>query len=65
MEIATRRLAAHGYALEWISADAGRKLLGDPLWELVRPGRPFPEDRHAPGVAGDQIDAMLDVLEAL
>jgi hypothetical protein len=64
-EIATRRLAAHGYALDAISADKGRKLLGEPLWELVRPGRPFPEDRHAPGVPGDQIDAMLDVLEAL
>jgi hypothetical protein len=65
VEIATRRLAARGYALDSISADAGRKLLGEPLWELVRPGRPFPEDRHAPGVPGDQIDAMLDVLEAL
>jgi hypothetical protein len=65
VEIATRRLSAHGYALDSISPDSGRKLLGEPLWELVRPGRPFPEDRHAPGVPGAQIGAMLDVLEAL
>ncbi|MGO9821140.1 MAG: hypothetical protein ACLPTJ_10880 [Solirubrobacteraceae bacterium] len=65
VEVATRRLAAHGYALNSVSADAGRRLLGDPLWDLVRPGRPFPEDRHAPGIPGSQIAAMLDVLERL
>jgi hypothetical protein len=65
VEVATRRLATHGYALDTIAPETGRELLGEPLWELVRPGRPFPEDRHAPGVPGAQIDAMLDVLEAL
>lgn len=65
VEVTTRRLAAHGYRLNAVSADDGRELLGEPLWELVRPGRPFPEDRHARGVPGAQIDAMLDALEAL
>jgi hypothetical protein len=65
VEVATRRLAAHGYALDSIAPQSGRELLGEPLWELVRPGRPFPADRHAPGVSGAQVDAMLDALEAL
>ena len=65
VEVATRRLAAHGHALASLTPEAGRQLLGEPLWELVRPERPFPEDRHAPGVPGPQVAAMLDVLEAL
>jgi hypothetical protein len=65
VEITTRRLAAHGHRLDSMSADTGRKLLGDPLWELIRPGRPFPEDRHASGVPEAQIAVILDVLEAL
>ncbi len=65
IEITARRLAAHGYRLDSMSADTARNLLGDPLWELIRPGRPFPEDRHASGVPEAQIDAILDVLEAL
>lgn len=65
IEIATRRLAAHGHVLESISPETGRELLGAPLWELVRPGRPFPDDRHARGVPAAELDVMLGVLEAL
>jgi hypothetical protein len=64
-EIATRRLAAHGYALESVPEDRGRRLLGESLWEIVRPNRPFPEDRHAPGVSEGTFGEMLDVLEGL
>lgn len=64
-EIASWRLAAHGHALESIPKERGQGLLGELLWEIVRPDRPFPEDRLAPGVSKEQLDEMLDVLEAL
>jgi hypothetical protein len=43
----------------------GRELLGDGLWDIVRPDRPFPEDRHGPGVAPQELRAMLGALERL
>jgi hypothetical protein len=64
-EIASWRLAAHGYALESMPEERGRRLLGELLWEIVRPRRPFPEDRHAPGVSAEKLGEMLDVLEGL
>lgn len=64
-EIASQRLAAHGMVLERISEPVGRRVLGDPLWEVVRPGRPFPEDRYGPGLSTRELDAMLDALERL
>jgi hypothetical protein len=65
VEIASQRLAARGQALERMPEATGRRILGEDLWELVRPGRPFPEDRHGPGVAAPNLDAMLGVLERL
>ena len=64
-EIAAQRLAVHGQRLQSMPALEGRRLLGDQLWELVRPDRPFPEDRHGPGVSAPELAAMLDVLEGL
>jgi len=64
-EIASTRLAARGVTLEGLSDETGRPLLGDRLWELVRPGRPFPEDRRAPGLSDAELATMLDRLEAL
>jgi hypothetical protein len=64
-EIASRRLAARGQALDRMSDADGRKLLGEELWDVVRPGRPFPEDRTAPGLSPLELGAMLEVLERL
>jgi len=64
-EIAARRLAARGLALGRMGDEAGRELLGERLWDLVRPGRPFPEDRTAPGVSASELAAMVRVLESL
>ena len=64
-EIASRRLAARGQTLERMSEPVGESLLGDRLWEIVRPDRPFPEDRHGPGITPRELDAMLEVLERL
>ncbi|MGI8506050.1 MAG: hypothetical protein ACR2MK_04465 [Solirubrobacteraceae bacterium] len=64
-EIAGRRLAARGRTLARMPESAGREVLGDRLWEIVRPGRPFPEDRHGPGVSPQDLRVMLEVLERL
>lgn len=63
--IASERLAAHGQALDRMGDPVGRQLLGDCLWEIVRPDRPFPEERHGPGVSLADLSAMLDALERL
>jgi hypothetical protein len=65
VEIAAQRLAAHGQALERLPESVGQELLGDGLWEIVRPSRPFPEDRHGPGIPPDELQAMLETLERL
>ena len=65
IEIASRRLAARGQALERMPDPFGRELLGVGLWDLVRPDRPFPEDRQAPGVTPQQLRAMLEALDRL
>jgi hypothetical protein len=65
VEIASYRLAARGQALERMPDAVGRELLGDRLWEVVRPERPFPEDRQGPGVRPQELAEMLEVLERL
>jgi hypothetical protein len=65
IEIASYRLAARGQTLDRMPEDLGRELLGDRLWDIVRPGRQFPEDRNAPGVRPQELEAMLAVLERL
>jgi hypothetical protein len=59
-EIASRRLAARGQRL-----DSARELLSEPLWEIVRPERPFPEDRYAPGIPPGELAMILEELEQL
>ena len=61
-EIAAQRLAArHGVDLEG-RPEAARALLGEEIWELVRPDRPLPDE-----VKGTRIDAAClgRVLERL
>lgn len=64
-EIASQRLAAHGQTLARVPDAVGRELLVERLWEVVRPNRPFPADRHGPGVRPEDLRAMLDALERL
>lgn len=45
--------------------DAARELLGEELWEIVRPGRPRPADPHARGVTLQTLAEMTDRLERL
>lgn len=63
-EIASAALNRRGVGLAGNPGEA-RELLGDQLWELVRPGRPRPVDGRAPGASLEQVAAMTDRLEAL
>lgn len=65
VEVTSDRLAARGLALDRLSESAGRELLGEGLWEIVRPSRPFPEDRQGPGIPPDELRSMLEALERL
>lgn len=64
-EIASGRLGARGRALGRMQESVGRQILGDHLWEIVRPNRSFPGDRHGPGVSPQELGAMLERLERL
>jgi hypothetical protein len=64
VEIAEARLARRGLRLDR-DADEARRLLGPTAWDLVRPDRPAPRDRDAPGIAERDLDEILDALEAL
>jgi hypothetical protein len=63
-EIAELRLAGRGIALDGDPA-AARAALGEQLWEVVRPDRPVPADRTAPGLPPHTLAALVDRLEAI
>ena len=65
IEITARRLAARGQSLARMPDPVARGMLGGRLWQIVRPDRPFPDDRHGPGVTPDELGEMLAVLERL
>jgi hypothetical protein len=64
VEVAEARLGRRGLRLDH-DAEQARRLLGPAAWELVRPDRPAPPSREAPGVPAGQLDEVLDALEAL
>jgi hypothetical protein len=45
--------------------EAARAALPEPLWELVRPDRPAPEDRDAPGLRPAHLREAVDALERI
>jgi hypothetical protein len=40
-------------------------VLGDEAWELVRPDRPMPPDRHGAGIGAGELEAVVTSLERL
>jgi len=59
------RLASrHGIELDR-KPEAGRALLGEEAWELLRPDRPEPADRHGPGVPRARVAALIERIESL
>jgi hypothetical protein len=61
---AARIAARHGFELGR-RPEAARELLGDDVWELLRPDRPPPADRHDPGVPRERITAAIERVESL
>ncbi len=57
-------LAAHGVELARRPREA-EALLGEDAWELLRPDRPEPADRNAPGLPLARVQAVVERLEAL
>ena len=47
------------------SPDRAAALVGPAVWELVRPERPAPADRTAPGLSVETIEHLVDGLERL
>ena len=60
-EIAMARLGRR----QRLTAAEAQALLGDELWDLVRPARPWPTDPHGPGLSLDQLTQMTERLEQL
>ncbi len=61
---ATRLLARHHVDLAR-QPDAARSLLGDAAWDVLRPDRPEPVNRNAPGPPQRQIARPVQRLEQL
>jgi hypothetical protein len=59
-QIAAMKLGARGRRLE-----AGEQELGEELWELLRPDRKPPTDRHAAGIDPAALRRAVERLEAL
>jgi hypothetical protein len=64
-EIAAHRLLRkHGIELDR-RPDAARHLLGEEAWEWLRPERPEPRDRWAPGPPLSELRGVVDALERI
>jgi hypothetical protein len=61
---AARLASRHGIELDR-RPDAARALLGEHAWELLRPDRPEPVDRHGPGVPRAQVASLIERIESL
>jgi hypothetical protein len=62
--VAAYRLARRGVDLDSEPARS-RELLGPEAWELVRPDRPAPERRNAPGLQLDRLRRIVERLNAV
>jgi len=45
--------------------EAARALLGEDVWELLRPDRPEPKNRHAAGVPRERVEVVIERVESL
>ena len=64
-EIAAHRLSMRfGVDLDR-EHERARELIGGEAWELVRPGRPFPSDRLAPGPPASHLSKVVAELERI
>ncbi len=42
-----------------------RAALGNDLWEIVRPDRPQPDERHGSGIGAAELDTVVTALESI
>lgn len=63
-EVADHRLRLRGIFADE-QPERAQAVLGEDVWELVRPDRPVPDDRHAPGVDLDEVETVVARLERL
>jgi hypothetical protein len=63
-EIAEPLLRREGVRLD-SEPEQARALLGEELWEVVRPDRPRPQDRRAPGLELSELERMVSEMERL
>lgn len=61
---AARLASQHGVELAR-SPERAHALLGDEAWELLRPDRPAPLDRHGPGIPRAKVVALVEKVESL
>ena len=61
---AARLESRHGIELDR-RPEAARALLGEDAWDLLRPDRPEPADRHGPGVPRSRVVALIERVESL
>jgi hypothetical protein len=64
LPIASARLARRGVDLT-LAPERARELLGDGVWEIVRPDRPAAVTRVGHGIAGTDLRAAIERLEQL
>jgi hypothetical protein len=65
-----REIAAHRVSMRFgvdlrIEPERARELIGLEAWELVRPERPSPSDRLAPGPPVSRLSKVVDELEGI
>ncbi|MGN6170396.1 MAG: hypothetical protein ACTHQQ_19830 [Solirubrobacteraceae bacterium] len=63
-EIAVPLVRRQGIRLD-SEPERGRALLGEELWEVVRPDRPRPQERRAPGLGLSELERLIERLERL
>lgn len=61
--IAAGLLAARRRVDLHVEPETARRILGEDAWELVRPGRPAPEDRVSRGITPPELTRVVDSLE--
>jgi hypothetical protein len=64
-EIAARRLAAGRRIDLYADPKAARAAVSAPTWDLIRPDRPAPPDRHGRGLAMAELEAAIAELEEI
>ena len=64
-EAAAVRLAARRSIDLERRPEQARDVLGDDVWELLRPDRPPPADRLGPGISLGRLRAVVDALERI